>query len=161
MVRLFMLHKGFIMFNKILVPIDLSAPEYSKQALTIALREVQNNDTELHLITIVPSFTNVMVASYFSKKDHQRTIKELAIKFKAYVEEVMPENVVPILRVYEGSPSDSIVDYVDRKKIDLVIMASHHHSAVNHFLLGSVSARVSERAKCSVMLLRKRANIAN
>ena len=148
------------MFNKILVPIDLSAPEFSKQALTIALREVQSNDTELHLITIVPSFTNVMVASYFSKKEHQKTIKELAIKFKAYAEEVLPESVAPVLRVYEGSPSDSIVDYVDRKEIDLVIMASHHRSAVNHFLLGSVSARVSERAKCSVMLLRKNANNA-
>jgi len=39
-------------------------------------------------------------------------------------------------------------------------MASHHGSAVNHFLLGSVSAGVSERAKFSVMLLRKNANNA-
>ncbi|MEH6576934.1 MAG: universal stress protein [Amphritea sp.] len=142
------------MFKKVLVPVDLGETGFSHQALTLALREVRENDAELHLITIVPGFTNALVASFFSEKDHQKAVKEVARKFKQYAETAVPEGIHPVLRVYEGSPADSIVDYIARKDIDLVVMSAHHRSTVGEFLLGSVSARVAERSKCSVMLLK-------
>ncbi len=47
-----------------------------------------------------------------------------------------------------------IIRYIRKKEIDLVVMSAHHRSRMNEFLLGSVSARVAERAGCSVMLLK-------
>ncbi|WP_315981858.1 universal stress protein [Aliamphritea spongicola] len=56
--------------------------------------------------------------------------------------------------MYEGSPAEMIIRYIRKKEIDLVVMSAHHRSRMNEFLLGSVSARVAERAGCSVMLLK-------
>lgn len=142
------------MFKKVLVPVDLTEPEFIRQALQLALREVRDNDAELHLITVVPGFSNSFVASFFSESEHQKAVTEVARKFKKFALSELPDGVKPVLKVYEGSPAELIVDYVRRKDIDLVLMSAHHRSRVDEFLLGSVSARVAERAGCSVMLLK-------
>lgn len=142
------------MFKKVLVPIDLNEPAFAEQALLLALREVKENGSELHMLTVVPGFTNSFVAAYFSEKDHTKAVKEIARKLQDYSHKVMPEGVHPTLRVYEGSPAETIVNYITSKEINLVIMPAHHRSKIDEFLLGSVSARVAERAKCSVLLLK-------
>ncbi|SFG29547.1 universal stress protein [Neptunomonas qingdaonensis] len=142
------------MFKKVLVPIDLNEPAFAEEALKLALREVEDNGAELHLLTVVPGFTNSFVAAYFSEKDHINAVKKIAGKLQDYSHTVMPEGVHPILRVYEGSPAETIVDYITAKEINLVIMPAHHRSKIDEFFLGSVSARVAERAKCSVLLLK-------
>ena len=54
------------MFKKVLVPVDLGEPAFSQQALALALREVRDNQAELHLVTVVPGYSNPIVAGYFS-----------------------------------------------------------------------------------------------
>ncbi|SFG52310.1 universal stress protein [Neptunomonas qingdaonensis] len=142
------------MFKKVLVPIDLNESAFAEEALKLALREVKDNGAELHLLTVVPGFTNSFVAAYFSEKDHIKAVKKIASNLQDYSHKVMPEGVHPTLRVYEGSPAETIVNYIASKEINLVIMPAHHRSIIDEFFLGSVSARVAERAKCSVMLLR-------
>ncbi|MCV6611925.1 MAG: universal stress protein [Amphritea sp.] len=146
------------MFKRVLVPIDLAEPDFCKQAINLALREVKDSNAELHLITIVSGFTNALVASYFSEKEHKKKINEIAIKFRELANNVIPNDTKLVLKVYEGSPADSIVDHIRNKGIDLVILSAHNRSAVNEFILGSVSARVAERAKCSVVLLKNTPN---
>ena len=143
------------MFNKVLVPVDLSEPDFIHQALQLALREVRDNDAELHMIAVVPGFSaSSLVASYFSEREHQKALTETARKFKEFVRQELPQEIEPVLKVYEGSPTESIVRYVKKRDIDLVVMSAHHRSRVDEFLLGSVSARVAERAGCSVLLLK-------
>ncbi|MBE9398902.1 universal stress protein [Pontibacterium sp. N1Y112] len=142
------------MFKKVLVPVDLTEPEFIRQALQLALREVRENDAELHLITVVPGFSNSFVASFFSESEHQKAVNEVAHKFKKFALSELPDDAKPVLKVYEDSPAELIVEYVRKKEIDLVLMSAHHRSRVDEFLLGSVSARVVERVTCSVMLLK-------
>ena len=142
------------MFQKVLVPVDLGEPDFSQQALKLALREVKENGAELHLITVVPGFSNALVASYFSEEEHVKAVKKVAKQLKKFAADKLPDKVKPVLKVYEGSPAESILLHIKRKEIDLVLMSAHHRSKLNEFLLGSVSARVAERANCSVMLLK-------
>lgn len=142
------------MFEKVLVPVDLEEPEFTEKSLQLALREVRENGVELHLITVVQGFGNSLVASFFSEKEHKRAMTEVARHLKQYASEKLPAELRPVLKVYEGSPADQIVQYVKEHAIDLVVMSAHHRSHVEEFLLGSVSARVVERANCSVLLLR-------
>lgn len=141
------------MFKKVLVPIDLSELDFCQRALDLGLREVEQG-AELHLIAVVPGFTNTMVASYFSEKEHKKAVSDVAEQLREYAKDKLPESVKPILRVHEGSPAESIVHYVDKLKINLVVMSAHNRSKMGEFFLGSVSARVAERAKCSVLLLK-------
>ncbi|MBY4676405.1 universal stress protein [Marinobacterium arenosum] len=142
------------MFKKVLVPIDLQEPEFSQRALQLALREVRDSDGELHIITVVPGFGNSFVASYFSEKDHQAAVNDVARKLKAFAAEQVPAEIPRTLRVYEGSPAEAVTRYIRKQGIDLVIMTAHHRNVVDEFLLGSVSARVVERASCSVLVIK-------
>ncbi|MDI3324363.1 universal stress protein [Pontibacterium granulatum] len=142
------------MFKKVLVPVDLAEPEFTRKAMQLALREVDENAAELHLVTVVPGFTNSLVASFFSEKDHQKALTEVARQFKKYAKQALPEELKPVLKVLEGSPAEMIVKYAKDQAIDLIIMSAHHRSKVDEFLLGSVSARVVERAQSSVLLLK-------
>lgn len=143
------------MFKKVLVPMDLNEPGFAQQAIKLALREVQENGSELHLITVVPGFKNSFVASYFSEKDHKKAVNDVARKLQEYSHKIFPTDIKPVLRVYEGSPAEIIVDYISSEEIALVIMPAHHRSKIDSFFLGSVSARVAERANCSVLLLKE------
>ena len=54
----------------------------------------------------------------------------------------------------EGAPSVTIVDEVNKKKPDLLIMRPHTQSAVGRFFLGSVSHSVVHHTDCSLLLVR-------
>lgn len=142
------------MFKKVLVPVDLAEPEFTREALQFALRELRDGAEELHMITVVPGFSNSLVASYFSQKDHNKAVEEVARQFYKEAASMLPADLEPILKVYEGSPAEMINRYIKKNSIDLVIMRAHHRNKIDEFLLGSVSARVAERAGCTVMLLK-------
>lgn len=142
------------MFKKVLVPVDLAEPEFTREALQLALRELRDGAEELHMITVVPGFTNSLVASYFSKKEHAKAVEEVARQFYKEASDMLPEGIEPILKVYEGSPAEMINRYIKKNNIDLAILRAHHRNKLDEFLLGSVSARVAERAGCTVMLLK-------
>lgn len=143
------------MFNNVLVPVDLNEPDFSERALALALHELGDNAAaKLHVITVIPSIRNAYVASYFSEKAHQKAVSELAHKLKEYAQGHIPAHINAVLKVYEGSPADEIVRYCKKQAIDLVIMSAHHRNRLDEFLLGSVSARVAERAHCSVLLIK-------
>lgn len=142
------------MFEKVLVPVDLSEEEFCEKTLKLALREVREHGAELHLLAVVPGYGNALVASYFSEEEHDKAVKKIAKQMKKFATKNLPEDITPVLKVSEGSAAESIIRYIKRQKIDLVLMRAHNRSKLDEFLLGSVSSRVAERAKCSVMLLK-------
>ncbi len=142
------------MFKKVLVPVDLDEPEFADKALQLALREARDNGAELHLMTVMPGYSSPLVAAYFSESDRKALVNELAAKLKAYARARLPQALDPHLKVYEGTPADCILKRIEQAGIDLVIMPAHHRSKVDEFLMGSTSARVVDRARCSVLVLR-------
>ncbi|WP_417598012.1 universal stress protein [Oceanospirillum sp.] len=142
------------MFKKVLVPVDLGEPGFCQKAIDLALREVRDNQAELHLITVVPGYSNPIVAGYFSEDEHDQAVHRIAEQLQQFAHDKLPENLHPVMKVYEGSPAEHILSHIKHHDIDLVILAAHHRSRLDEFLLGSVSARVAERSHCSVMLIR-------
>ncbi|MCJ8300457.1 MAG: universal stress protein [Pseudomonadales bacterium] len=142
------------MFGKILVPVDLQDIEFSLNALKLALREIAESAGELHLITVLPGFGNSYVSSFLGESEHRAVVKSIAQDLTDYAAKYVGEQIKPVLKVFEGSAPEEINRYVARAGIDLVIMRAHQRSKLNEFLLGSVSARVVERACCSVMVLK-------
>lgn len=53
-----------------------------------------------------------------------------------------------------ASAADSIVNYAESKKADLIVMGTHGRTGVKRFLLGSVASGVVAHAKCSVLVVR-------
>ena len=57
-------------------------------------------------------------------------------------------------RVAEGDPKTAILDHAAAMSADLIVVGAHGMSAVEEFLLGSVSKAVLRFATCSVALVR-------
>jgi len=56
--------------------------------------------------------------------------------------------------VAQGHPAEQILATIERQKIDLAIVGSRGHGAVERLLVGSTSARVVNEAPCSVLVAR-------
>ncbi|KAF0233920.1 MAG: UspA domain-containing [Desulfovibrionaceae bacterium] len=52
------------------------------------------------------------------------------------------------------SPADSILNYAEKKSVDLIIMGSRAKTELDRFLIGSVASKVVSHATCSVLVLR-------
>jgi nucleotide-binding universal stress UspA family protein len=55
-----------------------------------------------------------------------------------------------------GHPFEEIVSVANDPEVDLVLIGSHGCSAIKQLLLGSTVARVVERARCPVMVVKER-----
>jgi nucleotide-binding universal stress UspA family protein len=55
-----------------------------------------------------------------------------------------------------GNPSDRIVEVAERGDYDLIVLGSRGLGTVDRFLIGSVSDGVSNKAKCSVLIVPKK-----
>tara|TARA_R110001583_G_scaffold13663_6_gene58252 strand:- start:402 stop:833 length:432 start_codon:yes stop_codon:yes gene_type:complete len=142
------------MFKQILVPVDLEEPEFSKVALDLALREIDREGGTIHLMTVIPGFTSPLVASYFKKSAVKKAHAAVDQHLLDYAEQKLPADVKHALSVHQGNPAERIIKQAKKINADLIIMTAHHRNVVDHALLGSNSARVVERAGCSVLVLR-------
>ena len=57
-------------------------------------------------------------------------------------------------RLIQGVPAEEIVKVAQSEKVDLIVLGSRGLTEVRAFLLGSVSDRVSHRAKCPTLIVR-------
>jgi nucleotide-binding universal stress UspA family protein len=65
------------------------------------------------------------------------------------------ENSVKIRTVVLiGSAGDKIVEFANRQNVDLIVMGSRGLKGISRFVMGSASRSVSERAKCTVMIVK-------
>lgn len=58
-----------------------------------------------------------------------------------------------------GSPAWEILNRADTFKADLIVVGSHGQSALNRFILGSISQKVLTEARCSVRVARGRIEV--
>jgi nucleotide-binding universal stress UspA family protein len=54
-----------------------------------------------------------------------------------------------------GMPADAIMQTADDRQADLIVVGSHGRSALERFVLGSVSKRVATESRCSVLVARQ------
>ncbi len=56
--------------------------------------------------------------------------------------------------VTKGHPSLEITRYAKEHDLGMIIMSTHGHSGLSHFLLGSVTERVVRKSPCPVLTVR-------
>ncbi|MBS1793936.1 MAG: universal stress protein [Acidobacteria bacterium] len=93
--------------------------------------------------------TNEIENSFIEKARHNldRVRKELLTY-------ISPENVQIFTELLTGSPASRILEKAENNNIDLIILGSHYHSALERFILGSVSSPVLHQSKRSVLVFR-------
>jgi nucleotide-binding universal stress UspA family protein len=143
------------MINNILAPIDFS--DYSKNALKYAAEFAKEFNAKLYLIYVVEP---MIYPADFSMG--QIAIPSMDIDLHARAEEELKNLAKSIdsglkveIMVKTGKPFVEIIETAKEKDIDLIIIATHGHTGVEHLLFGSTAEKVVRKAPCPVLTLRE------
>jgi len=141
--------------KKVLVPIDFS--DYSRNSLKYAAGFVKCFDAELILVYVIeptiypPDFSMGQIAIPAVDADiDARSIEELEKLAKTEI----PSDVKCKTIVKTGKPFIEIIETASEEDTDLIIIASHGHTGVEHILFGSTAEKVVRKAPCPVLTLR-------
>lgn len=150
-------HGGKIkmVFSKILVPFDASA--FSLKAFRTAIDIAKKNKSEIHVLTCLEKEN--LGAWYKDKRINKQIItdaKNYAKTVLSRLEEDGKNSRVPVsIHIKETkSISKEIIEFSISKKINLIVIGSHGQTGFNRMLLGSVSNKVSQQAKCPVLIVK-------
>ena len=131
------------MFNKILVPLDGS--DLAEKAIPYAKIVAKNKESELILFAVSP----------VTSADRQDKL------LKAYLESTAKALNSPELKisiaVANGIVAEQISDFVEKYKIDLVVISTHGHSGIKRWMIGSVAVKVIHSVKTPVLLIKSQA----
>jgi universal stress protein A len=139
----------------LLVAVDFS--DTSADAVRYAQELARSFDAQLHLLHVVPDPLQQPWAveapglDFPGLADQWRTDAQERLRVLGASTGLDPERTV--LSVGTGVPHRVIVEYATEHAADLVVLGSHGHGPVVHFLLGSVAERVVRQAVCPVLIV--------
>lgn len=141
-------------WRRILVPLDFSLT--SLRALKLAVPLARQSGARLLLLNVVepnPYATGmegaVLVMSDATiMRNAKRQLAQVARRF-------VPRSVPVIARVEHGRAADVIVEVAERKRIDLIVLATHSHTGWERLLMGSAAEHVVRMANCPVLVVRQ------
>ena len=143
------------MINNILVPIDFST--HSKNALRYAVPLAEQFGAVIHLVYVVEP-TIYPADLGFGQVVVPGVEEELRAKGAAELQDLIAEEVAGRVKatsvVLTGKPHQEILREADERKIDLIVVATHGHTGVEHMLFGSTAMRIVRLAKCPVLTVR-------
>jgi len=148
-------------FKKILVGIDGSAK--GDKALEMAIGLAKESGAEIHLVHVTPwpTLPNVFPPGAIAYVP-ESVFQELTDELKAKAEKTLRERLLRVeeagvsgkIKVLEGEPASAIVNYAQEEGVELIVVGNRGISGVKELLLGSVSHKVSQLARCPVLIVK-------
>ncbi len=144
--------------QRILVPIDFSI--HSKNALRYAVPMAEQFGASLHLVYVVEP-TIYPADLGFGQVVFPGVEEELSVKsaeeLQGLIEGEIGARVKASYTVRTGKPHQEILQEAVEQNVDLIVVATHGHTGVEHMLFGSTAERVVRNANCPVLTIRPQA----
>ena len=115
----------------------------TEKALDYAIRHSINYDEPLYILTVVskdrmdPDDPDLAVQEYMEAAQH-----------KAMSEGSDAHTIIEV-----GKPDDTIMEVAERFKCETIIVGRSNKSALDRFILGSVSKSIVKEANCTVIVV--------
>ncbi|WKZ68205.1 MAG: universal stress protein [Melioribacteraceae bacterium] len=143
-------------FKKILVPIDFS--DYSKRALRYAIDFAKQFNSELSLVSVIEPM--IYPADFsMGQVAIPATDQNLTERVETELETLEKNEIGSELKskriIKTGKPFYEIIETAREEDVDLIIIATHGHTGVEHLLFGSTAEKVVRKAPCPVLTLRE------
>ncbi|MEZ0129453.1 universal stress protein [Flavobacterium sp. LBUM151] len=147
--------------KRILVPTDFS--EHAEDALKVAAQIAKKNDSEiivLHTLELPHQMSDAITGGasipetmLFVKKANE-TLDE--ISSRPYLDGIPVTEIVKM-----DKPIHGITQISKEYNVDLVVMGSHGHSAIEELLIGSNTEKVVRNSEIPVLVIKKNASDFN
>ncbi|WP_077619070.1 universal stress protein [Bacillus sinesaloumensis] len=142
-----------VTYKKVLVAVDGS--KEAEWALKKAIDVCKRYKAELIITHIIDlkQFTDIRAYNINVAAQAEEYGKEILSSYEAVAKDSGIENVKTVLEF--GSPKIKISkDVAPKHNVDLIICGATGLSAVERFLIGSVSESITRYSKCDVMVVR-------
>jgi len=154
--------------NKILYTSDLS--KNARHAFGYAASIANRYDagvTILHVLEDISPSTDSLVINIIGEaqwnelrsRNEKEVLDKLRSRLTKFCDEVQAEMptcpfITDDIILKIGNPVDEILQEIEDKRYDMVVMGAHGHSALADALMGSTSRRVVRRSKTPVLVVR-------
>jgi nucleotide-binding universal stress UspA family protein len=141
--------------KRILLATDGSQDSVAAAAMLPRLRLANNN--EIGVLTVVHRLNSTgfgMAVTQLASAITDEEAREAQSFVNGIAESLRPYYEGAQAWVREGSPAEEIMELARAWDADLVVVGSRGHSALEAFLLGSVSQKAAMYAPCSVLVVR-------
>jgi nucleotide-binding universal stress UspA family protein len=139
----------------VVAPVDFS--DTSMDAIAYARDLARSFDAHVHLLHVVPDPLQQPWAVEAPGLDYPGLSEQWRAEARERLQTLGLEGGLEpaqtTLAVAAGAPHRAIVDYALEHRADLIVLGSHGHGPVVHFLLGSVAERVVRQAVCPVLIV--------
>ena len=139
------------MYKRILVPVDGS--DFARKAQKHAIYIASISGAEIIALSVSENhFVNgISLSEEIEQLNH--LLEERCEKDLNEFEEIVGGDIKISSIIREGSPAKSILEVANEENIDLIVMGSSGKSGFDRFILGSVSEKVVNAAKCPVLVV--------
>lgn len=137
------------------IVVGTDGSEHAERALDEAVAIALRDGAALHIVTAFPDPAIMREKITSGASAHSVNLSEVADAVLARAAEHAQERgVAAETHSRETDPAEAILEVASAQNADLIVVGSRGLSGFQRFLLGSVSAKVSEHAQCSVMIVR-------
>jgi nucleotide-binding universal stress UspA family protein len=144
-----------IEIKKILAPTDFS--DHSCYALRYARTFADRWGAELHLLNVIepavfPTEAGLTPMGMINLDSELADAAEHAMTAMLEREEL--RGAVAVTGIAHGRASSAIIDYAREHAIDLIVIATHGRTGLEHLIFGSTAERVVRESPCPVLTVR-------
>ncbi|MBT3172488.1 MAG: universal stress protein [Rhodospirillaceae bacterium] len=147
------------MYHNILVAYDGS--KHADKAMDIALELAAKFDAELHLVQVVNHAHATSGAAEYARSENIDDPDQLEIEvakadlLKRFTPKARDAGVENIhTEVTRGDPAECLLNYVQDRDVDMVVMGRRGVGRVEGLLVGSVSSKMSALAESAVLTVK-------
>jgi len=143
------------MYRNILVPLDGS--KLAEGALPYAQEIAQRSDANLFLLQVMQPVnipTYYLQAYDVIQEAHEEVYKSTENYLKTLAETFEDDALKVKTEVIRGIPQKEILAYVDRNKIDLIVLTARGQSGITRWLIGSIANKILKGTKIPVLIIR-------
>ncbi len=145
--------------DKALVPLDPDSMH--DDSLSTAKSLAKNFDCELHLLSVIPTFSTLageqaaagnlmpVTAQAFLDMKEENAGKDLQV----HIDELRKAGLKASAEVARGDPASLIVKTAEQSKADMLILSTHRKAGMGAFWARSVAPKVAQRTKTPLLLI--------
>ncbi len=141
--------------KKILVPVDLM--DFSPGIVPYIRTVVKTFEAEVHLLfveRVLKEYTSGQLPDIsVTRKFEEEAFQEAERQLRAIAEEHLHGYPGVTTRVIPGHAAETIIQYVQSEKIDLIILGTHGKRAMEHLVFGSVAEEVLKSSTVPILAL--------
>ncbi|HVV99197.1 MAG TPA: universal stress protein [Planctomycetaceae bacterium] len=146
--------------HNVLVATDLS--ETGQDALRAGVTIAQESGARLHVLHVVESpidqgWASTLpeeTASKYHEQVHSSAREELREQLDRTDYRAIPAGVEVSVSDSYGGPDTAILDYIQERRIDLLVMGTSGRSGVSALFMGNTAERLIPEVPCSVLMLK-------